>query len=54
MISVGKLDVNGNILFQVEDLSRRGRCGRYQKFIWDVMEKPESSLGAQETLDAKS
>ena len=25
----------------------RGQCSRYQKFVWDLMEKPESSTAAK-------
>jgi hypothetical protein len=26
------------------------RCGRYQRFLWDLMEKPHTSLAAKVVL----
>ena len=33
-----------------EDVFEETRCGRYQRFLWDLMEKPHTSLAAKVTL----
>ena len=30
-----------------EDVFEDTRCGRYQRFLWDLMEKPHTSLAAK-------
>ena len=30
-----------------EDVFEETRCGRYQRFLWDLMEKPHTSLAAK-------
>ena len=37
----------------VEDVFDETRCGRYEKFLWDLMEKPHTSLAAKVILRLK-
>ena len=30
-----------------EDIFDETRCGRYERFLWDLMEKPHTSLAAK-------